>query len=100
MFNTRVAALSIAAFSALAFGAAPWAAAAPSGDASAQEVVDSLQRNGFKVILNRTGAGPLQECDVAAAAVRPGRELTEVNTTGDDRQVVTSYTTVYVDARC
>jgi hypothetical protein len=98
MFNTPVAALTIAAFSALAFGAAPWAAAAPSGDASAQEVVDSLQRNGFKVILNRTGAGPLQEC--AVAAVRPGRELTEVNTMGDDRQVVTTYTTVYVDARC
>ena len=98
MFNTRVAALTIAAFSAVTFGAAPWAAAAPSGAASAEEVVDSLQRNGYKVILNRTGAGPLQECDVAA--VRPGRELTEVNTTGDDRQVVTSYTTVYVDARC
>jgi hypothetical protein len=98
MFNTRVAALTIAAFSALAFGAAPWAAAAPSGDASAQEVVDSLQRNGFKVILNRTGAGPLQECDVAA--VRPGRKLTEVNTTGEDRQLVTTYSTVYVDARC
>ena len=98
MINTRVAALTIATFSALTLGSAPWAAAAPSGAASAQEVVDSLERNGYKVILSRTGAAPLQECDVAA--VRPGRELTELKTIGDDRQVVTKYTTVYVDVRC
>jgi hypothetical protein len=32
--------------------------------------------------------------------VRPGREITEFDTIGDDRQFVTTYMTVYVDARC
>jgi hypothetical protein len=79
-------------------GLAPWAAAAPSGAGSALAVVGSLERNGYKVILNRTGTAPLQECEVTA--VRPGREITEFDTVGDDRQFVTTYMTVYVDARC
>ena len=98
MVNRQVAALTIAIFGAFTFGVAPWAYAAPSAAASAEEVVTSLERNGYKVILNRTGAAPLQKCEVEA--VRPGRDLTEKRTVGDNHKVVTKYTTVYVDPRC
>ena len=98
MISARAAALMIAAFGALALGPAPSADAAPSGPGSAQRVVDSLQNNGYRVILNRTGTAPLDKCEVTA--VRPGRDITELENAGDDSQFVRTYTTVYVDARC
>lgn len=87
---TLLAAVSIAA-------AAP-SAAAPSGARSAQDVVDSLQQNGYKVILNKIGTVPLDQCDVAA--VRPGRAITAIDATGGVREELLSYTTAYVVARC
>ncbi|UNB52492.1 hypothetical protein [Mycolicibacterium sp. YH-1] len=87
---TLLAAVSIAA-------AAP-SAAAPSGARSAQDVVDSLQKNGYKVILNKIGTVPLDQCDVAV--VRPGRAITVIDATGGVREEILSYTTAYVVARC
>ncbi len=98
MTNRRAATFGVAMFGAITFGLAPWAHAAPSAAASAEDVVTSLQRRGYKVILNRTGTAPLQECEVESVPM--GRDLTEMSTVGDDREVVTKYTTVYVDARC
>lgn len=87
---TLLAAASIAT-------AAP-SVAAPSDARSAQDVVDSLQKNGYKVIVNKIGTVPLDQCDVAA--VRPGQAITAIDATGGVREVILSYTTAYVVARC
>lgn len=68
------------------------------GTRSAQDVVDSLQQNGYKVILSKIGTVPLDQCDVAA--VRPGRAITAIDATGGVREEILSYTTAYVIARC
>jgi hypothetical protein len=98
MKKTRLTALTVTMLIAVAVSAAPPSAAAPSGTASAQGVVDSLQKNGYRVIVSKIGAAPLDQCYVAA--VRPGREITVIDATGGDREQLVSYTTVYVDARC
>jgi len=71
---------------------------APSGTASAQVTVNGLQASGYKVIINRFGSAPLDRC--AVTAVRPGRQITELNSSGDDVITEVLYTTVYVDAKC
>jgi hypothetical protein len=80
-------------------GLAAPAVAAPSGTGSAQDTVNQLQANGYRVILNKIGDAPLDQCTVAS--VRPGREITEPRTdhSGDLVQVVL-YTTVYVAVTC
>lgn len=77
---------------------APASLAAPGGARSVPEIVDELQRNGYRVILNKVGSAALEECEVAA--VRPGREVTELNSSVDDLNRVVTYKTVYVDAQC
>lgn len=77
--------------------AAP-ALAAPSGARSAQDTVNTLQADGFKVIVSRTGSAPLDQCTVGA--IRPGRQVTRINGSGDDVVREVLYTTVYLDATC
>lgn len=77
---------------------APRAEAAPSRTDSAEETVKALQREGYKVILNRVGSLPLGECIVSA--IRPGRQVTRTSSLSDDVVEEVLYTTIYVDARC
>jgi hypothetical protein len=75
------------------------ASAAPSGPRSVTDTVASLEAQGFKVIVNKVGHAPLDQCTVGR--VRQGQEVTELKRNSRDRTVETiRYTTVYVDAAC
>jgi hypothetical protein len=50
------------------------ALATPSGIGSAQDTINELENNGFRVVLNKLGAGPLDHCSVDS--VRPGETVT------------------------
>jgi hypothetical protein len=71
------------------------ALAALSGTESAQETMTALQASGYKVIVNKAGEVPLAQCTVIAA--RPGRQITQLVGSGDDKVTKVLYTTVYVD---
>ena len=91
------ATVAATALSAVIGLAAP-AAAAPSGTGSAQDIINSLEASGYKVILNKLCAAPLDQATVVA--VRPGREVTHrVTESGGDSIEQVLYTTVYVDVK-
>lgn len=99
MKKLAITTLTAAGIAAATIGlAAGPASAAPSGTA-VQDTVDSLQANGYKVILNKIGAAALDQCTVTS--IRPGQRVTQP-TTRDGGSVVQHvlYTTVYVDLRC
>ena len=56
MNRLTLATIAGGAFVALALGPPASAVAAPSGIGSAQDTVNELENNGFKVVLNKTGA--------------------------------------------
>jgi hypothetical protein len=82
-------------------GLAVPAAAAPSGPGSAQQTINELQAQGYKVIVNRVGTAPLDQATVVA--VRPGQTYsrTDSGVPGAGNDVVTTVTdkTVYVDVK-
>jgi hypothetical protein len=86
------------AFVALAMALPAGAQAAPSGIGSAQDTVNELEDNGFKVVLNKMGAGPLDHCTVDS--VRPGETVTRPIQTGGELVNQTVYQTVYLTAKC
>ena len=80
-------------------GPAHLATAAPAGLGTVQDTVSTLQSHGYKVIMTKTGAGPLERCTVAA--VRPGRDITELRKNSRERTVErVVYKTVYLDVSC
>lgn len=78
------------------------AGAAPTGPGTAAATVSALQADGFHVILNKTGAGPLDHCVVDS--VRPGQtfERADSGAPGAGSSIVNTVTdkTVYVDVAC
>ena len=98
----KISALATIALSGIAtfmIAAAQPAAAAPAGPDSVQETVNRLESNGYKVILNKVGTAPLEQCTVSA--VRQGRDVTEFRQNRRDQTVERIlYKTVYVDASC
>jgi hypothetical protein len=86
------------AFVALALAFPGTALATPSGIGSAQDTVNELENNGFKVVLNKLGAGPLDHCSVDS--VRPGETVTRPVQSGDALTNQTVYQTVYLTAQC
>jgi hypothetical protein len=74
------------------------ALAAPSGTESAQETITALRASGYKAIVNKVGAVSLAQCTVTAA--QPGRQITQLVGSGDDKVTKVLYTTVYVDVKC
>jgi hypothetical protein len=82
----------------LALGLPAGAHAAPSGIGSAQDTVNELEDNGFKVVLNKMGAGPLDHCTVDS--VRPGETVTRPVQSGGDLVNQIVYQTVYLTAKC
>lgn len=76
--------------------AAP-ALAAPSGPGSAQDTISKLQAQGYKVIVNRVGATPLEQATVVS--VRPGQTYAGVDSTGDNYTPTVAEKTVYVDVK-
>jgi hypothetical protein len=92
------AGLVASGLAAVIVGLAAPADAAPSGNDNAQQTINSLESEGYKVIVNKVGTTPLDQATVVA--VRPGRPVTQTVT--DDRghsfeKVL--YTTVYVDVK-
>ncbi|MDT5093015.1 MAG: hypothetical protein QOH60_2378 [Mycobacterium sp.] len=97
--KSAFAVLAASVLAVASLGLAAPAVAAPSGTGSAQDTINELQANGFKVILNRFGDAPLDQC--AVTSIRPGREITEARTgSGGDLIQVVLYTTVYVAVSC
>ena len=86
------------AFIALALAIPAGAHAAPSGIGSAQDTVNELEDNGFKVVLNKMGAGPLDHCTVDS--VRPGETVIRPVQHGADLVNQIVYQTVYLTAKC
>lgn len=70
MNGLALAAVTGGALSALTLGFPPDAWAAPSGVGSAQDTIDELQRDGYRVTLNRIGTAPLDRCTVASVRAR------------------------------
>jgi hypothetical protein len=99
MKMTAIATMGLSALAALTITTAAQAAAAPAGPDSVQDTVTRLESNGYKVILNRVGSAPLEQCTVSG--VRPGRDVTELRQNRRDQTVERIlYKTVYVDAAC
>jgi hypothetical protein len=76
----------------------PFYGSTPSSD-NARTVVNNLQSNGYKVILNRFGTASLDQCTVTS--VTSGQKVTTPVTAGAKGitdQVL--FTTVYVTADC
>ena len=83
-------------------GLAGIAHAAPSGPASAAQTVSALQANGFHVILNKTGAAPLDSCVASGVHAGPTFAREDSGAPGAGSSIVTTVTskTVYVDVVC
>jgi hypothetical protein len=92
------AAIAGGAFITLAVGLSAGAQAVPSGIGSAQDTVNELEDNGFKVVLNKMGAGPLDHCTVDS--VRPGETVTRSVQNGGELVNQIVYQTVYLTAKC
>lgn len=93
-------AVGFCALATAALGFASSAIAAPSGPSAADTMVNTLKADGYNVILVRTGAAPLSQCNVRA--VRPGQEITRTDSGNPGDELVTTVVTktVYVDVEC
>jgi hypothetical protein len=98
MNRLTIATIAGGAFIALVLGLPASALAAPSGIGSAQDTVDELENSGFKVVLNKVGPAPLDQCTVDS--VRPGETVTRVVQAGNDVANHVIYQTVYLTAKC
>jgi hypothetical protein len=87
-----------AAFVAMGLSLPASAQAATSGIGSAQDTVNELQKNGFKVVLNKMGTGPLDRCTVDS--VRPGMTVIRPVRNGVNLVNQIVYQSVYLTAKC
>jgi hypothetical protein len=96
-----IAAAMVSGAAAAIVGLAAPAAAAPAGPGSAQQTIDQLQAQGYKVIVNRVGNSPLDQATVVA--VRPGQTYSRTDTgvpgAGNDIYTTVTDKTVYVDVK-
>ena len=99
MKRLTLAAGAVGALAATVLGSSGTAAAAPSGFANfgnAQDTVNSLQSQGFNVILNGASVFPLSSCKVLGIE---GLNSSNVDSSGR-RIDPTQFDTVYVDISC
>lgn len=73
MYGLAEAVVAGGALSALALGFPAATLAAPSGVGSAQDTADELARQGFDVVIYRSGMASLDRCTVAS--IRPAQTL-------------------------
>jgi hypothetical protein len=92
------ATLAGGAFIALTLGLPAGAQAAPSGIGSAQDTVNELESNGYKVVLKKVGSAPLDLCTVDS--VQPGETVTHAVKAGNEVVSRVVYQTVYLTAKC
>ena len=95
-------ALAAGALASAALGLAGTTNAAPGGPSSVDATISQLRAQGYQVIVNRIGAGAVDQCTVSA--VRPGQTFsrTDSGAPGADDDLVTTVTnkTVYLDVAC
>jgi hypothetical protein len=93
------ATLVAGAMSAGVIGLAAPTHAAPTGGTNAQDTINSLQAQGYNVIVNKVGTAPLAQSTVIA--VRPGQTYsrTDSGTPGDSLETTVTDKTVYVDVQ-
>ncbi|MED5814596.1 hypothetical protein VST63_19740 [Mycolicibacterium sp. 050232] len=93
--------VAIAAAAVVGLCSAAPALAAPTGPTSAQVTISELEAQGFRVILNKVGNAPMDQCTVTA--VRQGTDVkhswVQRGPTGRVNNLV-RYTTAYVDLMC
>jgi len=91
----------VAGAGAAIIGLAAPAAAAPTGPGNAQQTINELQAQGYTVIVNRIGNGPLDQA--AVVAVRPGQTYSRTDTgvpgAGNDIYTTVTGKTVFVDVK-
>jgi hypothetical protein len=96
-----LATAAVAGAAAAIIGLAAPADAAPTGPGDAQQTISELQAQGYTVIVNRIGTGPLDQATVVA--LRPGQTYSRTDTgvPGAGNDIVTTVTgkTVYVDVK-
>jgi hypothetical protein len=93
------AAFVSAAVMAAAVGSVGVANAAPSGPSRAEDVVQTLQADGYNVIVNRVGTGQLSSCIVRS--VQPGQTYSTMDSRGGSSPAVTVFAkTMHVDLAC
>jgi hypothetical protein len=99
MKNLGIAAIVASGLAAAVLALAAPAVAAPSGPGSAQQTINQLQQQGYKVIVNHLGSTPLSQATVVA--IRPGQTYsrTDSGNPGDSRQTTVTNKTVYVDVK-
>ncbi len=92
--------IGLCALATAAMGFAGSAIAAPAGPSAVDTMVNALKADGYDVILVRTGAAPLSQCNVSA--VRPGQEIarTDSGNPGDALATTVVSKTVYVNVEC
>ena len=94
-----LATIAAGGLAAAILGLAAPADAARIGPGNAQDIVNGLQAEGYHVIVNKLGSGPLDQSTVIA--VRPGQTYsrTDSGVAGAGNDLVTTVTdkTVYVD---
>ena len=94
-----LATIAAGGLAAAILGLAAPADAALTGPGNAQDIVNGLQAEGYHVIVNKLGSGPLDQSTVIA--VRPGQTYsrTDSGVAGAGNDLVTTVTdkTVYVD---
>jgi hypothetical protein len=97
MTKTLIVAVAVlGTFTATAMTTASPAIAAPYGFGNAQDTVNSLQSQGFNVILNGASVFPLSSCKVTGVE---GLNSSNVDSSGR-RIDPTQFDTVYVDISC
>ncbi|AGB23505.1 hypothetical protein Mycsm_03196 [Mycobacterium sp. JS623] len=91
----------VAGAGAAIIGLAAPAAAAPTGPGNAQQTINELRAQGYTVIVNRIGTGPLDQA--AVVAVRPGQTYSRTDTgvpgAGNDIYTTVTGMTVFVDVK-
>jgi hypothetical protein len=82
-------------------GLAGPAAAAPTGPGNAQDTVNALQAQGYNVIINKLGSGPLSQSTVVGVRTGPTYSRTDSGIPGAGNDLITTITarTVYVDVK-
>lgn len=82
-------------------GLAAPATAAPSGTATAQDTITTLQAQGYRVVINRLSVTPLDDATVVSVGEGPSftHSVTGANSDGDKLYGPVTTTTVYVNVR-
>jgi hypothetical protein len=93
------ATLAAGALTAGVIGLAAPSQAAPTGGTNAQDTINSLQAQGYNVIVNKLGTAPLSQSTVTG--VRPGQTYsrTDSGTPGGSYGTTITGKTVYVDVQ-